>query len=463
MSPLYANSFATGTGTGPAWRSLRSAILGGLMLCLPGLTTDLWGQVGTAQWNRMVLDIQHQGWIDDLERIERGSVLAGCAPEIERATKAYSDWAQQLIMDLESAAGAETMADQVIQGLEAEEMLRWRLLRTLSDRHRVGTELALEDNALPAEWVQLPGVLTGWNPAYYGPDLRAGHWALSLLDAARAGLIVRRGFDERHRAAEADLAAMQTIQFWTEKFPGDPVRQVVGWMRGSAAAVAFSLATADRTLLQALQRLRVLIQLDHNLVWDQSDALWLIRSARLDSCSCPNPWQKSALSGQGISKRWLQQENPWHTTDSIPAGAFIALPEGAIDTLDLTKVCAQTEHIHQPSQRISHTVQSGEVLGSIARKYGVLISDLRAWNEIQGDMIQLGQRLDLYGVESISTPVKSGDTQGIPFTMYTVLSGDNLWRIASKYPGVSSDDLIQLNQLISLNIRPGQLLKIPRW
>jgi LysM repeat protein len=441
--------------------SLRAFVFGSISML--GVVAEVRAQAGAPQWERMVHDLQHQGWVADLEAIEAGSVLSAGKPEVELPVRAYSVWAAQLIAELEVAADADMMADQIIQSLQSKGMLRWRLLRTMSDRHRLGAERALGEAGLPAEWVQLPGVLTGWDVGYYGPGLLAGHWAVGLSDAAAAGLVVRTGLDERHRATKADQAAALALRAWTEAFPGDPVRQVVAWMRGGTAATAFSLEASDPVLLQALQRLRVLIQLDHNLKWEQSDALWLIRAARLDSCSCPNPWRLSALAEQGISLRWLQQENPWLTTDSISDRTPVALPPGSRDLLDLSKVCDPIKQQAQPTDQIIHTVQSGEVLGSIARKYGVHVSELRLWNGLQGDKIRRGQGLKLYGVEAIATVPQIRDMGNLPVSLYTVKSGDSLWGIASKYPGVSSDDLIELNQLKDMHIRPGQQLKIPQW
>jgi len=43
----------------------------------------------------------------------------------------------------------------------------------------------------------------------------------------------------------------------------------------------------------------------------------------------------------------------------------------------------------------THKVQKGDTLASIARKYGVDPSDLKAWNRLKGDRLQAGQRLRL--------------------------------------------------------------------
>jgi membrane-bound lytic murein transglycosylase D len=46
------------------------------------------------------------------------------------------------------------------------------------------------------------------------------------------------------------------------------------------------------------------------------------------------------------------------------------------------------------------------------------------------------------------------------FTWYTVRSGDSLYLIAKRHPGVSSEQLMKFNG-IGPDIRPGQKIKIP--
>jgi membrane-bound lytic murein transglycosylase D len=49
-----------------------------------------------------------------------------------------------------------------------------------------------------------------------------------------------------------------------------------------------------------------------------------------------------------------------------------------------------------PERPASHTVAKGETLFSIARQYGVSIDDLRRWNGLKGNKVQLGARLRLH-------------------------------------------------------------------
>ena len=134
-------------------------------------------------------------------------------------------------------------------------------------------------------------------------------------------------------------------------------------------------------------------------------------------------------------------------------------------------------------------VLSGENLYTIANRYGVTAKDIRKWNGLGSNRVAKGKRLRLYvdngGVAFASatkTPVKSlrdceincdnneksasAATKQIAsankdFVSYKVKSGDSLYSISKKYPGVTASSLQKVNGLSSPDIRPGQVLKIP--
>ena len=115
-------------------------------------------------------------------------------------------------------------------------------------------------------------------------------------------------------------------------------------------------------------------------------------------------------------------------------------------------------------QRIAYKVKSGDYLGRIASKYGVTINQLKSWNNLRSNSIQIGQTLYIYtnGGPSISQGGKSSGSSSKPkASIYTVKSGDSLSKIASRYPGVSVNDIKAANGLKSDAIRAGQKLTIP--
>ena len=137
-------------------------------------------------------------------------------------------------------------------------------------------------------------------------------------------------------------------------------------------------------------------------------------------------------------------------------------------------------------ERITHVVLQGENLYTIANRYGVTAKDIRKWNGLGSNRVAKGKRLKLYvdngGIafaaakpttsttkstassstaKTAITTKAATSTNGKEFIAYTVKSGDSLYSIAKKYPGVSTKDLQQANGLSGSDIRPGQVLKIP--
>ena len=121
-------------------------------------------------------------------------------------------------------------------------------------------------------------------------------------------------------------------------------------------------------------------------------------------------------------------------------------------------------------QRIAYKVKSGDYLGKIASKYGVTINQLKSWNGLRSNSIQIGQTLYIYknGGPTISQGSTGGSKSSGSSTgsksktvIYTVKSGDSLYKIAQKYPGISADNIKAANGLKSDAIRPGQKLTIP--
>lgn len=114
-------------------------------------------------------------------------------------------------------------------------------------------------------------------------------------------------------------------------------------------------------------------------------------------------------------------------------------------------------------ERMVHRVRSGESLGLIGQKYGVSVRQIQNWNGMRGTTIRVGQRLIIYprrlpqtASNSSSTPTTSNGS-----VRYTVRSGDTLYDIARKYPGVTADNIMNWNNIRSASsLKPGQTLVI---
>ena len=110
--------------------------------------------------------------------------------------------------------------------------------------------------------------------------------------------------------------------------------------------------------------------------------------------------------------------------------------------------------------RTSYRVKSGDVLGSIAVKHGVTVTQLKEWNHLRSSLIKPGQTLYLFDRSESSSGnlADNSSTDGSSRT-YTVRAGDSLWIISQKH-ALSVEQIKRLNNLNSNSIKPGQKLII---
>ena len=95
-----------------------------------------------------------------------------------------------------------------------------------------------------------------------------------------------------------------------------------------------------------------------------------------------------------------------------------------------------------------YIVTSGDSLWKIANQYGLTVNQLKQLNNLTSDNLEIGQKL------KIKNNIAKDETN-----VYTVKSGDSLWKIANQY-GLTVNQLKQLNNLTSDNLEIGQKLKI---
>ena len=136
-----------------------------------------------------------------------------------------------------------------------------------------------------------------------------------------------------------------------------------------------------------------------------------------------------------------------------------------------------------------HTVRSGESLSKIANKYGLSVTELKQMNKLKSNYVKVGQKL-VVGYTYVAPPKTNDNTKASDSTtvkpsgggnasgssssnssssssssspiIYTVKSGDTLYKIANKY-GVTVKQIADYNHLTNVNaLRVGQKLKIPK-
>ncbi len=210
----------------------------------------------------------------------------------------------------------------------------------------------------------------------------------------------------------------------------------------------------------------------------------------------------------GIPMEDLKNLNPQYTHEIIPGNEGTCLLKIPFSwTAAFMDADKDSLYLHKSAQllnpqilknikdsgsevRTSYKVRNGDYLGRIASRYHVSVNQLMKWNHLRSTSIRPGQVLYIYhrgaGPSDVSSaPAKNQTPTPAPskpqqprtaqakpasqtsssasagYTVYVVKSGDSLYTIAKKYPGVSAKNIMDYNHIGS-SIRPGMKLKIPK-
>ena len=100
----------------------------------------------------------------------------------------------------------------------------------------------------------------------------------------------------------------------------------------------------------------------------------------------------------------------------------------------------------------TYTVRKGDNLYDIARKYHTTVAKLKELNDLSSNLLTIGNQLIIYTDNDSEVP--------LGLKLYTVLPGDNIYRIASR-KNTSVKTLKKLNNLTSNILTIGEQLVVP--
>ncbi|PLX12263.1 MAG: lytic transglycosylase [Marinilabiliales bacterium] len=180
----------------------------------------------------------------------------------------------------------------------------------------------------------------------------------------------------------------------------------------------------------------------------------------------------------------LQFLNPSYKLDHIPKmkePAAVILPEKKIKTFLRNEKAIYDESIAETDykevveagetngkMKIIHEVAKGEYFHKIAIMYNCTIDDIKIWNSLPTNDLNVGQKLDVWVSPQLARQLEEERTrpkQQIDttdrFIYYTVQSGDTVWSIAEKFNCRSISELKEENKIENENdLKPGKKLKI---
>ena len=225
----------------------------------------------------------------------------------------------------------------------------------------------------------------------------------------------------------------------------------------------------------------------------------------LDTVIIKEPLSFSQLANVlEVSVEEIQYFNPIYKKQIIPAGGnVLTMPKNVIGKFvtneediyamlhkqsEEQKTLAQTQ---VKEVQITYVVKPGDRLSTVARKYGVTVSDITTWNLVGKKGLKPGRKLVLYKTEkkpiapkdsalvnkkNETTPnqqtsdkkrlaentTNTNTSNASIETTYTVKQGDYFYKIAREH-NITVDDLLQLNGLNrNSKISAGQILKLSK-
>jgi membrane-bound lytic murein transglycosylase D len=108
-----------------------------------------------------------------------------------------------------------------------------------------------------------------------------------------------------------------------------------------------------------------------------------------------------------------------------------------------------------------YTVQKGDNLASIAKKNNITVEELKEWNNLSSNKVQLKSKLKVADIANTTSEINDENSTdyaapetNFKTTEYVVQQGDNIGTIARKHK-VSITDIQEWNQLQSDNIQAG--------
>ncbi|MDR7211314.1 LysM peptidoglycan-binding domain-containing protein [Flavobacterium piscis] len=138
---------------------------------------------------------------------------------------------------------------------------------------------------------------------------------------------------------------------------------------------------------------------------------------------------------------------------------------------DETALASVDNNTDKTEIEVEYVVKSGDNLGSIAKKFGITLPELKEWNNLTSNNLALGKTLIVSKKENTdveSTAVASNSIDSFrkkspsakSMEEYYVKKGDSLYSISKKYPGVTISDIKKWNGIKNEDIKPGMKLKI---
>lgn len=335
----------------------------------------------------------------------------------------------------------------------------------------------LESRGMPADLALLPFVESSYDPFAYSHGRASGLWQFIPSTAKHVGLEQNWWYDGRRDVISATDAALDYLNDLNKRFDGDWLLTLAAYNAGAGTVnkainkntrkglpTDFWSLNLPKETENYVPKMLALVKIFQNPASYNLTLPKVPNSAHfvaVDTGTQIDLAQAAKLAEISVDE--LYRLNPgfnrWVTAPDGPHRLLIPTRKSKVFKQRLAKV--------PPRDRVRwqrYTVERGDNLIGISREHHVDVATLRASNQLDKDLLKVGQVLLIPDAGNGLSPLKglnrgqaSSDASRL---QHTVASGDTISDIADKY-GVKSTQINNWNKLASnATIRPGQKLVI---
>ncbi len=339
----------------------------------------------------------------------------------------------------------------------------------------------VEKRGMPSEIALLPIVESSYRPFAYSRSGAAGIWQFIPSTGEHYGLEQNEWYDGRRDIHASTRAALDFLQDLYQRLDNDWLLALAAYNSGGST-VERAIRTAKqqgksgdfwsiRPLLPEetrhyIPKLLAISAIVMNPDFYGVSLKKIPNEPHLTRLRVKNRISLTvAAKLAGLSIDEFRQLNPGFNRLVTPPGGphdlMLPINKAAHFKWSLSRLTS--------SERIGwiyHTVTAGESLSVIAAKYGTTIAALKQSNNIRGNTIRIGEKLQILAGEnsllqmSSSQSLVSRKTPSSKNITHTVANGDTLWSLARRYR-VTITQLARWNAIPTAKpLVPGQKLVI---
>jgi len=334
----------------------------------------------------------------------------------------------------------------------------------------------LQRRGMPTDLALLPIVESAYDPFAYSHGRAAGLWQIIPGTATHLGIKQNWWYDGRRDVIDSTQGALDYLEYLHDMFNGDWLLALAGYNAGEGnvtRAIARALNAGDpidfwhiTPYLPVETRAYVPRLLAITNIIKNAEANGLVLPSLANEPqfeSIPTNSQiDMALAAElaGISIEQLYEFNPgvnrWATDPTGPHRLLVPVNNATQLRLALASL-----GVRDRVEWLRHEVETGETLSHLAERHQTTLAVLRDVNNIEGNLIRVGQSLmipratsDLSAYTlSVDARLERNNNQARSGQRSTheVRPGESLWSIARNY-GVDLRDLANWNAMAPADI-----------